>query len=56
MAAVGSYAMVVSCLPYIVADIGPSDNSVWVALANQLAGCVMYLLVGRLSDIFGRRW
>ncbi|KAF1362122.1 TRI12-domain-containing protein [Lizonia empirigonia] len=54
MAAVGSYAMVVSCLPYIVADIGPSDNSVWVALANQLAGCVMYLLVGRLSDIFGR--
>lgn len=56
MAAVGSYAMVAPLFPYILADIGPSTEIIWVALANQLGACVMYLLVGRLSDVFGRRW
>lgn len=56
MAAVGSYAMVAPLFPYILADIGPSDSIIWVALANQLGACVMYLLCGRLSDVFGRRW
>ena len=37
-------------------DLGPSKNIAWVALANTLAMSVAFLLLGRLSDIFGRRW
>lgn len=40
----------------INADIGPSDQLLWVGLANTLMLSVSFLLVGRLSDIFGRRW
>lgn len=36
-------------------DIGPSDNLLWVPLAYTLALSVSFLLVGRFSDIFGRR-
>ncbi|RDW77754.1 hypothetical protein BP6252_05807 [Coleophoma cylindrospora] len=36
--------------------IGPSPNITWVALAYTLGLSVGFLLVGRLSDIFGRRW
>jgi hypothetical protein len=34
-------------------DIGPSKNITWVALSNTLGLSVSFLLVGRLSDIFG---
>ena len=37
-------------------SIGPSDNITWVALAYTLGLAVGFLIVGRLSDIFGRRW
>ncbi|KAH6714953.1 fungal trichothecene efflux pump [Leptodontidium sp. 2 PMI_412] len=37
-------------------DIGPSKNITWVALAYTLGLSVGFLVVGRLSDIFGRRW
>jgi len=40
----------------INADIGPSANITWVALAYTLGLSVGFLIVGRLSDIFGRRW
>lgn len=43
-------------LALINADIGPSDNITWVALAYTLGLSVGFLLIGRLSDIFGRRW
>jgi MFS family permease len=40
----------------INADIGPSANITWVALAYTLGLSVGFLIIGRLSDIFGRRW
>jgi MFS family permease len=43
-------------LALIDASIGPSNNITWVALAYTLGLSVAFLIVGRLSDIFGRRW
>jgi MFS family permease len=43
-------------LALIDASIGPSKNITWVALAYTLGLSVGFLIVGRLSDIFGRRW
>ncbi|KAF2815683.1 uncharacterized protein BDZ99DRAFT_514333 [Mytilinidion resinicola] len=37
-------------------DIGPSSNLLWVPLAYTLSLSVSFLLVGRFSDIFARRW
>ncbi|KAF2500435.1 fungal trichothecene efflux pump [Lophium mytilinum] len=37
-------------------DIGPSPNLNWVATVWTLGTAVAFLLVGRLSDIFGRKW
>lgn len=43
-------------LTYINADIGPSKNIVWVNIGRSLAESCIFLIVGRLSDLFGRRW
>ncbi|CAM1500384.1 Fc.00g095460.m01.CDS01 [Cosmosporella sp. VM-42] len=43
-------------LALINEDIGPSDNITWVTLANALGLSVAFLLVRRMSDIFGRCW
>jgi MFS family permease len=43
-------------LSVINADIGPSSSSSIVPLLHTLLKGVMLLLVGRFSDIFGRRW
>jgi MFS family permease len=43
-------------LALINESIGPSDNITWVALAYSLGLSIGFLIVGRLSDIFGRRW
>ncbi|KAF2254749.1 fungal trichothecene efflux pump [Trematosphaeria pertusa] len=43
-------------LSYINADIGPSQNTAWVNIARTLAESTMFLVSGRLSDLFGRRW
>lgn len=36
--------------------IGPSDNLIWLAVSWTVGFAVGLALVGRLSDIFGRRW
>ena len=45
-----------NCLALINESIGPSDNITWVALAYSLGLSIGFLVVGHLSDIFGRRW
>lgn len=56
MAATGGYALIAPLLGTINNELGPSPNVTWIALANLLCQAVTFLLVGRLSDIFGRRW
>jgi MFS family permease len=43
-------------LTVINADIGPDPNVVWVPLSYLLTLTVFLAPVGRLTDIFGRRW
>jgi MFS family permease len=43
-------------LTLINESIGPSPNINWVALAYTLGLSIGFLIIGRLSDIFGRRW
>ena len=56
MAGVGGYAVAAPILGIINADIGPDQNYVWVALVYSLTLAIGLTFVGRLSDIFGRRW
>ncbi|CAK7237100.1 hypothetical protein SBRCBS47491_009862 [Sporothrix bragantina] len=56
MAGVGGFALAAPLLGVINADIGPSENITWVSLTYTLTLAVGLLLVGRLTDIFGRRW
>jgi MFS family permease len=43
-------------LTYINEDIGPSSYSSWFNIARTLALSFTYTIMGRLSDLFGRRW
>lgn len=50
------YGLIAPVLSEINADIGPSPNINWIPLVNLCGGAVLFLMVGQLSDIFGRRW
>ncbi|KAK4580435.1 hypothetical protein LTR86_000638 [Recurvomyces mirabilis] len=56
MGGIGGYGLIAPVLTEINQDIGPDPNINWVPLANLTCGAVFFLLVGQLSDIFGRRW
>ncbi|CAK7235626.1 hypothetical protein SBRCBS47491_009358 [Sporothrix bragantina] len=56
LAASGGYGLVSPLISYIDDDIGPSGNIVWVSLTWLLLEALTYLVSGRMSDIFGRRW
>lgn len=43
-------------LTLINEDLGNSSDINWVATVWTLGSCIGYLLIGRLSDIFGRKW
>ncbi|KAK8092846.1 hypothetical protein PG999_014433 [Apiospora kogelbergensis] len=51
-----SWVMPANTLSLIDADLGPSPDIGWVGTAYLLGNGIGFLLVGRLSDIFGRRW
>lgn len=53
---VGGFALAAAILNVINADIGPSAYITWVALSYTLTVSIGLLLVGRLSDMFGRRY
>jgi len=53
---IGGYGLISPILTQINEDIGPSPNILWVGLANLVLGAITFLMVGQLSDIFGRRW
>jgi MFS family permease len=55
-AGVGGFALLAPILTQINADIGPSKNIVWVALIYTICLSIGLALVGRLSDLFGRRY
>jgi len=48
--------MPANSLALINKSIGPSKNITWIAIAYTLGLSVGALIVGRLSDVFGRRW
>lgn len=55
-AAVGGFALLAPILGHVNADIGPDPNIIWVALTFTLTLAIGLALVGRLSDLFGRRY
>ena len=50
------FLMPVTSLQLTERDIGVSSNGVWIALGWILMSAISFVLLGRLSDIFGRRW
>ncbi len=53
---VGGFALAAAILTVINEDIGPSPYLIWVALSYTMTVSIGLLLVGRLSDLFGRRY
>lgn len=56
MGSTGGFALVAPVLGSINEKVGPSPAITWLALVYTICLAVGLLLVGRLSDIFGRRW
>ncbi|KIV81319.1 hypothetical protein PV11_03511 [Exophiala sideris] len=55
-AAYVGYLLPVGILSYINADIGPDPNYSLIPVAWSICNAIGYLIVGRMSDIFGRRY
>jgi len=55
-AGVAAFAYAAPVLNVINQDIGPDPNITWVALIHPVSLSVGLMIVGRLTDIFGRRW
>lgn len=56
MASTGGFSMVAPVLNQINAAVGPSESIIWLSLMYTTGLAVGLLIVGTLSDIFGRRW
>ncbi|KAK2011951.1 fungal trichothecene efflux pump [Colletotrichum eremochloae] len=59
LSAISAYIFLIlptNVLTFINADIGPSPYISWVNIARTLSLSFTYTILGRLSDLFGRRW
>ncbi|KAI9731210.1 MAG: hypothetical protein M1834_005403 [Cirrosporium novae-zelandiae] len=57
MAGIGGFSLAASILTDINEDIGPDNGNItWVSLVYLLTQAVAQTILGRLSDLFGRRW
>ncbi|KAF4980103.1 hypothetical protein FZEAL_3824 [Fusarium zealandicum] len=56
MAGVAGFGYAAPILSIINNDIGPDANINWVALTYTLTSAVALTIIGRVTDIFGRRW
>ena len=45
-----------TAMPRIIGDLGGFDRYTWVTTAYLVASTITVPIVGRLSDIFGRKW
>lgn len=52
----GGFSLAAPVLASINREIGPDPDVTWVSLSWTLTQGVSTLAIGRLSDIFGRRW
>ncbi|MBT18099.1 MAG: MFS transporter [Dehalococcoidia bacterium] len=48
--------VVATALPQVVADLGGFDRFAWVFTAYMLASTALIPIMGKLSDIYGRKW
>ncbi|KAF2735795.1 siderophore iron transporter [Polyplosphaeria fusca] len=56
MGSTGGFALVAPVLGQISVALGPTNSIIWMSLVYTIGLAVGLTLVGRLSDIFGRRW
>jgi hypothetical protein len=54
-AAVGGFGLAAPSLGLINSEIGPSKDLGWIPLVYTLTLAIGLIMVGRLSDLFGRR-
>ncbi|OAG36933.1 copper-translocating P-type ATPase [Fonsecaea monophora] len=52
----GAFSLAAPVLNSINNDLGPDPNFVWIGLVNTLMLACGYIIVGRLSDLCGRRY
>ncbi len=50
-----SQTVIAATMPLIVAELGGFDRYAWAAAAYLVSATVTYPIVGRLSDVYGRR-
>jgi hypothetical protein len=53
---VGAFGLAAPLLTIINEDLGPDKNFIWVSLIYNVTLSVCLVLVGKLSDVFGRRY
>ena len=53
---IGGFALAAAILTVINADIGPSASLNWVSIVYLITQTIGQLILGRLTDLFGRRY
>ena len=48
--------VVSTAMPRIMADLGGFDRYTWVTTAYLVTSTIMMPIIGRLTDMYGRKW